>query len=151
MNAHALTTNKFLQFSIQWMSPRIKRMIYLSSLTAVLNDTQELDRQVAIKLNELLHLANTGTSSLKLPVHLSKVIWANRSILEDSIQAIRASFETREINHQQEDYCRNFCQYSCIDKIINFTPEWIKYDTDEKIKSDIASLFCKENQLIKLK
>lgn len=122
------------------MTPRVKRMVYLSSLAAIMNDTQILDKEIATKLNRILHLATTGTSSLKLPVHLSKVIWSNKKVLQKAFDTIKQSI----INGSSH------CDFKCIDEIINATPDWFKYDLDSNIKIDISNLFCKENQLVKI-
>jgi hypothetical protein len=141
MNAtNALTTNPLITWSIGRMAPRVKRMVYLSSLAAIMNDTQILDKEIALKLNSILQLANTGTSSLKLPIHLSKVIWSNKKILQHSFDSIKQSI----INGS------TYCDFKCIEEIINATPDWIKYDIDSKIREDISSLFCRENELVKV-
>jgi hypothetical protein len=141
MNAtNALTTNPLITWSIGRMAPRVKRMVYLSSLAAIMNDTQILDKEIALKLNSILQLANTGTSSLKLPIHLSKVIWSNKKILQHSFDSIKQSIISGS----------TYCDFKCIDEIINATPDWIKYDIDSKIREDISSLFCRENELVKV-
>ncbi len=119
------------------MAPRMKRLVYLSSLAAVINNTQTLDKDITMKLNEILHLATTGTSALRLPIQLSNVLWANKKILQEHFAKLKES---------KKD---STCAIDSIKQILSTSPSWIRYGSESEMMGDISSLFCSENKLIK--
>lgn len=119
------------------MAPRMKRLVYLSSLAAVINNTQTLDKDITVKLNEILHLSNTGTSALKLPIQLSNVLWSNKKILKEHFAKLK------------ESKTSSICALDSIRKILSTSPSWIRYGSESEMMEDISSLFCSENNLIK--
>jgi hypothetical protein len=134
-NQYALTNNAFIRITVGSMAPRMKRLVYLSSLAALITNTTELDVAIANKLNTVLKLASTGTGSIRLPVLLNKVIWANKQIIQQHIDQLKTSYES-------------VCSVASLDAIIASTPSWIMYDTPDTIKSDLGKLFCKEENLL---
>jgi hypothetical protein len=62
---------------------RTKRLLFLASFFASVKDEKEpsFDDPALQKLNQLMRLSNTD-SALKLPVHLSRVIWRGRTFNE---------------------------------------------------------------------
>lgn len=135
--ASALTDNRFIIWGVTKLSLRMKRLIYLASLAAVangVNQGEDLDRELVVKLNTLLQIAESGASSLRLPIQMSSVLWKNRSVIQDELNNLKSTVSACDINS--------------IKTIINMTPAWIRYSDDKTTQEDISRLFCPENNLI---
>ena len=131
MNTSALTSNVFISWSISKFSPRMKRLIYLSSLAAIANNLTggvDLDKEIVLKLDSLLQLSKTSATSLRLPIYMCAFLWANKEVIHDELDTLRHTKDT--------------CDANAMKVIINMTPSWIRYSDDETTMSDISRVFC---------
>lgn len=132
----AITPNFLIKSVIKILDSRMKRLVYITSLAAVIKNNKDLDTQILGKMNSVLNLANTELKSLKLPALVCDKIWTNQSIIKDDIKYLKEN----NVNNK-----------SCIDKVKNIikcTPSWLKYDNEDKIFEDIISLFCLEKETV---
>lgn len=136
MNQSALTKNIFYTFPIRLMPSRMKRLIYLSSLIATLRNTDSLDISAANKINNVLKLSSTGTNALMLPVSLSRSIWANKIVIDGSVDKIKSNIDDKD------------AVLNSIYRIIDLTPKWIRYGRREDMVKDLLSVFCRDNNLV---
>lgn len=115
----------------------MKRIMYLASLTAVARETNVPEQALIQKLNHVLHLSSTGDAALKLPIHLSQLIWANKVVFRQDIQRL-VSCEPEEAQ-------------ACAERIVDATPKWFSYGNQAAVIKDILQLFRKENHLFDAK
>ena len=135
----AITPNFLVTSVIKCLDSRMKRLVYITSLAAVIRNNKDLDNQILDKMNSVLNLANAELKSLKLPALVCDKIWTNQSVIEDDIKYLKEN---------------NTSSKSCIDKvknIINHTPKWLIYDTEEKVLDDIVNLFCLHKEVFATK
>ncbi len=140
MQNTAFTKNIILKFLLGILPNRMKRMVYLSSFTAILNDNK-VNEEICQRLNGIMHLCNKTDKSMKLPMELSNVIWANKEVLDDNINTIKKNIS------------KTTCSAQCIkdmEQIIKYTPTWLKYDDDEKILKDLKVICNRQNKLVNI-
>lgn len=116
---------------------RAKRIIFVSSFIAHIQNCQNPDKTLLNKLNLLLELSG-DYNALDLPMRLHNKIWGNieiSKILEDknisifsSDQVVQVEFLTSQIRTVSE-------------QIVKATPEWLRYDSNTKMRSDLIKLF----------
>lgn len=117
------------------LSGKTKRMVFLASLSARLkSDSKEEigqfadDDETLAKLNEVMALAHR-TSSTKLPVVLSKVIWQGQTVELIAQEDVRTSKPFTKERLQQISA-----------RVLDAMPSWLRYDSDPVIKSDVTKL-----------
>lgn len=116
-------------------SNHVKRLILLSSLAAYMNNIKNPDNAVVTTLNELFKLSKSP-AALKLPMQMSPQLWGkfDEAVLKE------AGIE-----------CDKFCQLHeervviaqlriIASRLIQYMPNWLKYDSNERIKKDIINL-----------
>ena len=143
MDNSALTNNKLVVLLASILPARMKRLVYLASLTAALNDHIEyydIDTETVRRLNNLLNLSTTGDGALRLPIRMSSVIWENKSVLDKYFSKLKGSEKPNS-----EDDMNEF-----ISNIINCTPDWIRYSDERTIESDLKVILHPSNELVKL-
>lgn len=120
-------TGKTVAMLDRHLSQRMKRLVFLASLTARLKGEENLDAETLHKLNVTMELA-TRDNSLLLPAHLNKIIWssmsAHNSINEIAIQGDWTKTRIRRI-----------CQ--CV---LLAMPCWLRYADDNDIARDVERL-----------
>jgi hypothetical protein len=129
-----LTDNKVIRYLVCNLPPRIKRLIYVSSLAATINENGTLNKEQYDDLNKLMLLASTGYSSMQLPALFSKYIWKN-NIVKEQLEELKNSNNINTYSSQ-------------IKYIVSLTPDWIRYDSEIVIARDIETLFSKRENLI---
>lgn len=105
---------------------RIKRLIFISSVFG--NTTQKgVDQETLKRLNLVMQLASSE-EALGFPVLLSHAIWRGK----ETVYVNAKSFLNAD---QEPDFV------SCLKQIVESTPNWLRYDSDAGMESDLRQLF----------
>lgn len=128
----AASNNFFLKHSIQMLPARMKRLVFLASLTAIAKNTKIPEEHLISKLNSLLNLSSTGDAALKFPIHISQLIWANKEIFKNEIQTLT------------EEQTETYEAVESAVKIVDATPGWFRYADKEVLIKDLLSLFINQ-------
>jgi hypothetical protein len=128
-NTSAINCNPFISFSIRFLPARMKRLMYLASLTAIAKGTKIPEEQMMSKLNTLLNLSTTGDAALKLPIYISQLIWSNKEVFKNDIEVLtKAPGQTESAKESAS-------------RIIDATPTWFKYGDKQTVMHDILEIF----------
>ena len=119
------------------MPSRMKRIVYLASLTAIAKETNIPEKALINKLNRVLHLSSTGDDALKLPIHLSQLIWADKVVFRQDVKKL-TTCEPDEVKAYAE-------------RIVKATPSWFSYGSAGMLVDDIVALFRKDNDIFENK
>lgn len=125
----AVTKNPLIRAVITLLPRRMKRIVFLASLTAIAKETTVPDKWLIEKLNRSLSLCSTGDAALKLPIHCSQLIWSNQQVFKEDIQKLSAS-------HEDDTGATESAE-----RIATATPEWFSYDDRSTVIKDIIALF----------
>lgn len=136
-NTNTVTTNPVIRFLVNRMPSHSKRLIYLASLTGVINGVREPDENFIKKLNEVLNLSDSGDSALKLPIYVSDLIWKNKENIEKDLATLKDPLA--QPNTKKE----------CIGRIQECTPSWLRYASNDIVEEDLCQLFKPTNGLVK--
>lgn len=68
------------RFVLMRLPSRFKRMIYVSSIFGLIENSKDPDMELMTKLNEVLQLAKSGPKSCELPIHIRMTIWKNLDV-----------------------------------------------------------------------
>lgn len=119
------------------LSKKAKRTIFVSSFIAHIQKLQQSDKTLLTKLNLLMELVSDD-KALVLPSRLHNKIWGNlqleellreRNIAVTSIdEIVHLEFSTPQIRTMSE-------------QIVKATPEWLRYDSNTKMRADLIKLF----------
>jgi hypothetical protein len=110
----------------QRLSERTKRLLFVASFSAQLKEPSALNDEMLHKLNSMLELA-TDDAALKLPIHLSQVIWRNRPLEP----GVRVSLRTEALQSRAAALGK---------KVMEAMPSWMRYEDESKMQSDIEKL-----------
>lgn len=133
----ANTESRVIQFFVEHLPLRLKRMVFLASITGVASNTSEPDDEFINKLNSILNLSNTGNGALKLPIYVSGIIWKHKERILVDIDTLKDPKTNEEVKQE------------CISRIERQTSTWLKYADSETIMRDMRSLFSPSNNLFK--
>ena len=105
---------------------RIKRLIFISSVFG--NTTQKsVDQETLKRLNLVMQLASSE-EALGFPVLLSHAIWRGKeTVYVDAKTFLNAD--------------RNPEFVSCLKQIVESTPNWLRYDSNDGMENDLRQLF----------
>lgn len=116
---------------------RIKRLIFISSFIAHIKNTTNPDKTLLLKINKLFSLSRDDEAML-LPFRLQDRIWESialkeilqeKSIVVDDVSQIAEyRFVKPQIRTLSED-------------IIKIIPRWLKYGSNNQIRSDLITMF----------
>lgn len=122
---------------------RIKRLIFISSFIAHIKNTQNPDKDLLTKINTLFSLSSDA-DAMMLPIKLQQRIWhtvalkevlQDKSIVVDDVGQISSyKFVKPQIRTLSED-------------IIKIIPKWLKYGSNNQIRSDLITVFKNTDQL----
>lgn len=128
----AFTKNPTLRFLISSLPGRMRRLVFLASLAGVARETKVYDETLIKKLNTILQLSTTSAEALRLPIHVSSVIWSNKSAFAEEIKTLVA--------------CRTVdaTALTCATTIANASPTWLVGDNLSLVIKDILDLFTKD-------
>lgn len=107
-------------------------MVFMSSLASIAQDKTKNDKVFIQKLNNLLQLSTFSDNALKLPMHISSIIWSNKQILEQEINQLTQCTQADEKAHE-----------SAL-RIVESTPEWLLGNNPTAAIKDIIALFTKD-------
>ena len=132
---------------IRWLLKKIlpaaiKRLVFLSSLAAYVRDVKNPDQEMLEKLNEVLMLSS-DPQALKLPMQINSVIWGKFNM--DDIKVIgdqKHSSDSLSMSGLQRSQTRIMAN-----RLIDYMPEWLRYQSKEKMRQDIYRLFLCMDQM----
>ena len=126
----------FFQMLMLHLPRRTKRMIFLTSLTALIKNTTSLSNETLHRLNELMGLAYEEKAML-LPAQYCSGIWCGKTFCEvcqkDISQSKSLSTETL---------------YEMVNHVYESMPQWLRYARDIDIQGDIARLLDNREKLL---
>lgn len=115
----------------RYLPRRTKRLMFLASFFARVKEGQQgtasYDDPMLQKLNKLMSLSNSD-AALKLPVHLSKVIWHGKTFSEIVDVPVLQEQITPDLIEQATR------------QIIAAMPSWLRYGRPEDIAKDVKQL-----------
>ena len=123
---------------------RTKRLIFFSSFLAHIQICDYSDKSLINRLNLLLNLSKDD-SALVFPMHLHNQIWSKLHIdkileekgidITDVNQISKIEFMSPKVRTLSED-------------IIKVMPDWLRYDSNTRMRSDLIKLFKNIGDLI---
>lgn len=126
------------------LSKRAKRIIFVSSFIAHIQNCRSSDKTLLNKLNLLMQLS-ADDNALDLPMRLHNKIWGNiqldeilreKNIPLSSIdEIVNFEFITPQIRTISE-------------QIVKATPFWLRYDSNTKMRADLIKLFQNMRKLL---
>ena len=134
-NLNAVTKNPFIRALVGALPRRMKRIVFLASLTAIAKQSNVPERALMEKLNEVLRLSTTGDTTLKLPIYISELIWANKQVFRADIDQLTQCTQAPELGHR------------CAERIAEATPPWLSYAEPAALADDIVALFSRASCL----
>lgn len=115
------------------LPPRTKRLMFLASLSARVKDVEEKQKEPAFddatlqKLNQLMALS-ANDEALKLPVHLSRVIWRGKTLAD----ICGEDLPTKQLTPDRVE--------SISQTIVSGMPSYLKYDKAEEMVGQVKKL-----------
>lgn len=126
---------RFTGFLHRHVPNRTKRLIFVTSLSARLKDTQTLDNATLAKLNQVMVLSHTE-DAMKLPVQLSRAIWNGKS-----------AREIFNADLPKEMLCRGRIK-ELASAAIAAMPAWLHYGEPNEIEYDVSRLLNNSNTVL---
>ena len=119
----------------RWLPKRLKRILFLSSLFAVIQQINEPSSALCVKLNRLFKMAGHPDSIL-LPMYIKSFIWSNISykseiILPDSVITV-ADLKEKILADRESIIVAWYFN--------NLAPTWLAYGSLKLMINDICSL-----------
>lgn len=131
---------KFVKFLFKKVPKRFKRIVFISSIMGIIEQSRDANMELVNKVNEIFQLAK-DPKTFMLPVHFNSVIWTD--ITADSV--LGEDSEHREV-------CK-ICLKDINDRILSHeeceaigrhfaknVPDWLKYGSFELMVSDVIRL-----------
>ena len=141
MNTHTFSQmkcNLFPNFGLKTLfgnlPRRTKRLIYLASLLAMIEDINNPSELVVKKLDELFGLANYGCKALKFPMIVHNFIWQKTIYTQPETQC-KDSFCALMHEKLEKNDIKELCEY-----FYRSTPVWLKYGSKNLMLTDIRIL-----------
>jgi len=131
-----ITNNGFIRFLINRLPMRLKRLVFIASLTGVVNDNVEPDAEFIKKLNTVMNLSESGANALKLPIFVSKLIWKHTECIQKEVEILVCPDTEKAIKQE------------CIGRLQYQIPAWFKYADSVTVTQDLCKLFQPANGLI---
>lgn len=118
-----------------YLPRRIKRMIFLASVTAIIAGDHD-DKKIASKLNEVLHIAYKDDATI-LPMYIRKWIW--KDLLKNPyirLQNIEVPLSRLADSDLTED------DYGVIGSFFRMmAPSWLVYGSESLVSHDMKAVF----------
>lgn len=128
----ATTSNPMVRFAVKSLPSRMKRIVVLASLTAIAKKTKVPERALIKKLNQVLQLS-TEDAALKLPIHVSRLIWTNTTVFDEDLQRLTQCNGHEEVAQQAAH------------KVAELLPDWLRYAPVALVVKDIMDLFADDS------
>ena len=122
----AINRNLLLSTVVRFLPDRMRRAALLASFAGATHGVKPEDQQTIHKLNQVLHLA-TYEGSLRLPIHVSSIIWKDADAVKTDVTALRAD-------------CDECDQQACAKHLVSCIPAWFSYGTPDEMVSDFINL-----------
>uniref|UniRef100_A0AAU7PFU7 Uncharacterized protein n=1 Tax=Burkholderia phage vB_BgluM-SURPRISE13 TaxID=3159457 RepID=A0AAU7PFU7_9VIRU len=113
---------------------RMKRLMFISSLSGKVAGTNEFDRVVLLQIQEEFKLTKVDPHAMELPVACANKIWGKRPV-EDLVCSDHLNEKS---DHDMTRIAR---------QIVVMMPCWLVYDSTFKIANDVRELLTKREQL----
>lgn len=111
-----------------WIPNRMKRTMYLCSLTSVVKDKSVSEKELVRKLNELFGLADND-SGMMFPVVISSVVWINKEIVQNDVEVLTKS-------------CADAPEaQASARRLAEAAPSWMRYGETQLLVKDLLQLF----------
>lgn len=118
-----------------YLPRRIKRMIFLASVTAIIAGEND-DKQIASKLNQVLHIAYKDDATI-FPMYIRKWIW--KDLLKNPY--IRLQEKNIPLNCLSE-VALNDNDYNTIGAFFRImAPNWLVYGSEALVSQDMKAVF----------
>lgn len=115
---------------------RIKRLLFVASFAAVLDDVKHSKPEYEQRLNELLQLAHRD-GALFMPISVSGWIWKDLEPCQE-ITLSKCSMTLKDLRSMSFTEDLDFLEITRF--AISAAPKWLVYDTVENITRDIKML-----------
>lgn len=102
---------------------KTKRLMYVSSLIAMIRGIKEPNEKISTQLNEIFKIAEYPDAIL-FPIYIKSFIW--KELSKDEINILHDCYK----NDKEE----TIMEY--IDRLIYLAPDWIRYGSLDLIKTD---------------
>lgn len=115
---------------------RIKRMIFLASVTAIMAQESTDDKAIAAKLNSVLKIAYKDDAAI-LPMYIKKWIWS------DMLKNPYVVVKTGRVEISKLQYA-NLAEsdYSVLANFFKaMAPQWLNYGSDALVTEDLRAVF----------
>lgn len=123
--------NSFIESSIAFLcehlSKRMKRLIFLASVSGRFKEPETFNNETLAKLNNVMQMGSRD-AALMPAVQLSRAIWygkTSREIIED---------EPASISSDESRVGR------AADRILSMCPKWLRYGDDSEMRPDLIKL-----------
>lgn len=120
-----------------YLPTKTKRLIFLSSVVASIENVTNPDKELLSKLNELLCLSHEK-EAINLPMYVHGILWKNeiKSIKCPScFDGIGSVCDVKEMQLTKPQI------RALSNVIINKTPPWMIYGTRKEIRDDLSIVF----------
>ena len=117
------------------LSPRTRKLIFLSSLAGYLQKVTNPDNEMVEKINELFSLSRDPTA-LKLPMQMSARIWS----AFDESALLQAGINTPALSELSNSKLSAPQLRIISNQLINTVPCWLIYGSREAMRQDICKL-----------
>lgn len=123
---------------------RAKRMIFVSSFLAHIQNNCQSNKTLLSKLNMLMKLSSDD-NALDLPMRLHNKIWGNIQIV-DILREKNIDVTSIDEIVYMEIFSSQVRTVS--EQIVKAAPEWLRYDSNTKMRADMVMLFKNLNKLL---
>lgn len=113
---------------------RMKRLMFLSSLSAKIAGSKELDRSILLRIQEEFKITNVDPHAMELPIACADKIWGKRPV-EDLVCPVQLSEKS---DHDMTRVAR---------QIVVMMPCWLVYDEIFRVVIEVRDLLEKREQL----
>jgi hypothetical protein len=133
-NNHKRFKSRVLRVLFHILPRRIKRLVFISSLSGKVCGSIEMDRVTRLRLQQVFGLC-TDPDAVALPLAYNDRIWSNRPI-----EQLVCPMHLQGI-HSDQELTRTARQ------IVVMMPCWLVYGKTMKIVDDVRELLIKRNEL----
>lgn len=113
---------------------RMKRLMFISSLSGKIAGTSELDRATLLRIQQEFKLTNVDPHAMELPIACTDKIWGKRPV-EDLVCPV---FLHQKSNHDLTRIAR---------QIVVMMPCWLVYDEIFRVVIEVRQLLEARDQL----
>lgn len=123
---------------------RMKRVIFISSFIANINDCKNPDKVLLTKINNLLTLCS-GDGGMVFPMQMHSKIW-NEDLVKEVF--INKDFDITSLKEIAAYSFSKGQARSLSEELVKNTPSWLKYSSNTKMKLDLVKVLVNLKQLI---